>query len=1237
MRISSWPRPASRGNTQSPPQCLLAVGLFGTLSRALTFNAIPSPNVDFSKLGQVGIAGDFNGVSLYEFQGQTEQPFSSNGSRQLMTRLPNGVFVDLVSADASIKDMCVFQGQVILGGNFTSVDGKQSVGVAAFNPSTSEISALPGLSGQVSSLLCDDDAGIVYVGGSFRAEGSFNAITWLASSSWASLPFAGFNGPVTSIAKASNGHIIFGGSFTGLGNASTPGIPDAQTVNLNAANLSTYQGSTAAGFSDPKNVICNAGGTDGPSKTWLLEDNVPGNWAASFGFGFQPTKLRLRNTHQDGRGTRAWMFTAQPNNGIMNFTYIDPETGKNMSCTNQCPLSNDSNVKFQDFHFVNHIGMNAFRIDISAWYGQGGGLDSIELYQDDIYTFAINEFNEPPCANSSTPSESTPTGPWAVTPAGDSNSEYLSAVLSKPITSDAASVVFHPDIRESGDYIIKLYTPGCLQDRTCARRGQVDVFGTLNTTSGRQHLNQGRSIYQSNEFDKYDQIYFGNVDVSSSSFRPSITLAPVAGQSLSSDDMVMVAQRIGIERMNSSGGLNGLFDYDPTKATVDTSDFDSSAVNKLGSTFDSQSAVLSLVTTDSRTYVGGNFTSSNISNIAAVDSNGQTRLLDGGLNGAIMAMYESDGQLFVGGTFVDTQKGGDTGLSHIAVYDEEQNKWTALGGGVDGAVMNVVPMTLNLTGNATEEAIALTGDFLRILPFGDFGAINTTGFAVWVKSRSNWLQNLDMSVPLLDGQLVTSLLNAPDNAELYAGSISSQSLRAYGVASTNGVLSNFPIKILPPTLSENRTSAKVSKRASPINATDTVSGVVTGLFDTNNGRNVTVLAGHFVTTATNGSDIYNLAFIDRKNSDSVTGLGTELPSEAVFLALAVQGDTIFAGGRVNATIQESPVNGLISYDIAGSSLDNQPPVLAGSNVVVSSIALRPSSSDLYVGGSFDTAGSLPCPAVCMLDTGKNQWSRPGFELSGTANTLLWSSNSMLFVGGQLRMNNENVFLASYDASANSWSTFDGASNLPGPVTALTAADEKRDKLWVAGTRSDGTVYLMKYDEGWASAGITLEPETTITSLQMFSLTKDHDKSDLVDPGQALLLTGSIRIPDFGTASGAIYNGTTLEPYILTSSINTTVGAGSLSKIFVEKDNFFTSSSRRRLALGFIVLIGLAISLGLMLFIVVAGLALDRYRKKRDGYMPAPTSMIDRGSGMQRIPPHELLDNLGRGRPGVPHV
>ncbi|KAI1814083.1 cellular morphogenesis protein [Poronia punctata] len=1236
MRITSSRRSAVRGHAQSRLLWGFAAAALATVSQGLTFTPVPNPNFDFSKLGQVGIAGDFSGISFYEFEEQSKAA-KSNGSQQLMSRLPNNAFIGLHGVDASIEAMCVFQGNVILGGNFTSIGDEESTSVASFNPTTSEIKPLSGLSGQVSSLLCDDDAGMVYVGGSFHVADSLNAITWLASSKWASLPFAGFNGPVTSITKAPNGHIIFGGSFTGLGNTSTPSTRDAQTVNLNAARFSTYQGSETPGFSDPKNVICNSDGS-GPGKTWLIEDNVPGNLAASFDYDFRPTKLRLRNTHQDGRGTRTWSFTAQPNNGIMNFTYIDPATGRNLSCTNACPLSENASVEFQDFHFVNQIAMNAFRIDISAWYGQGGGLDGVELYQDDIYTFAVNDFNEPPCAKSHAPSESTLTGDWDVTPARTSNSDYLSAVLSKPITSDAATVIFYPDVREAGQYSIKLYTPGCQQDGTCERRGQVNVFGAFNSTGGNIPLNRGNSIFQTNVFDKYDQIYSGLIDVPTGSFRPSITLSPVAGQSLSSDDMVMVAQGIGVDKMKTTGGLKGLFEYDPSKATVDTSDFNSLAFNKFGSTFNDGSAVRSLISTKSRTYIGGNFTSRSAKNIAALDSKGEPVQLDGGLNDEIIAIYSSDDQVFVGGAFDNTQNGDTAGLSHVAVYSEKDNRWTPLGAGVNGVVLSIVPLTLNLTGKTTEEIIALTGDFTQILPFGNNNAIETSGFAVWVKSKSNWLQNLDMPIPLLDGRLTTSLLNAPNGTELYAGSISSQSLRAYGVAAPDGVLRNFPIIIESAPSSSDGPAKTLSRRASTLNSTTSSSGVLAGLFDANNGRNITVLAGHFTANATKGSTLHNLAIINRKDSDSVTGLGTELPSESTFLALAIQGDTVFAGGRVNGTIKDSPVNGLISYDVESGSLNTQPPVLAGNDVVVSSIAVRPPpSSDVYVGGSFDTAGSLPCPGVCMLNTENNQWFRPGSELSGTVHTMLWSSSSTLFAGGQLKLNDADVFLASYDVSGNTWVEFDGASNLPGPVDALTPANEKRDKIWVAGKQSDGGVYLMKYDGTWKSASITLQPDTIVTSLQMFSLTENHGKSDLVDDNQALLLTGSIDIPGFGTVSGAIYNGTTLQPYLLTSSMNTTRGSGSISKIFVEEDKFFTPKPKKGLALGFIVLIALAVSLGLMLLIVVAGLALDRYRKKRDGYMPAPTSMIDRGSGMQRVPPHELLDSLARGSPGAPHV
>ncbi|KAL7629269.1 hypothetical protein AAE478_000789 [Parahypoxylon ruwenzoriense] len=1235
MKVSYWSSCAKRSCAQMSPSWLLTLASLASLSRAISFNPIPDANLDTSQLGRIGIAGDFSGISLYQYEGQTEQPFNSNGSQQLLTRLPNGVFLSLLEADASIQTMCVFQRQVILGGNFTSLGGVQSPGIASYNPDTSEVIPLAGLSGQVNSLLCDDSAGKVYVGGSFRAENSTNAITWLASNTWASLPFAGFNGPVTSITKAPSGHVIFGGSFTGLGNTSAPSTPDSQVINLSTATIEADQSTSAAGYSDPKNVVCKADAAGGAGNTWLLDDNTPGTWRASFSFGFEPTKLRLRNTHQDGRGTRTWRFTAQPLNGIMNFTYIDPVTNQNASCTSECPLSDDPAVEYQDFHFVNLVGMNAFRIDVSAWYGNGGGLDGVELFQDDIFSFAVNDFNEPSCANSSTPSNATTTGPWTVTQSGQSNSQYLSAQLSKPVASDAASVVFYPNIRESGEYIIKLYTPGCLQDGTCLRRGQVSLSGTL-TASGTNRTMDTRILYQTNEFDKYDQLHIGSVDASSSSFRPSITMTPVPdqAQSIPGDDFIMVAQRVGFELINSTGGLNGLFEYDPSRATVDTSDFASSAFVKLGSSFSPYSAVTSLVATNDRTYVGGNFTSDDVRNIAAINNDGQTVALDGGLNGEVLSMYLSGSQLFVGGRFNNTRDGSSSGLTNAAIYDSGSNKWTPLGAGVNGAVTSIVPTTLNLSDSTTEDVITLTGDFTQLLAFGSNEAAETGGLAVWVKSRSNWLQNLDVPVPLLDGVLSTSV-EVSGNETLYAGSISSQVLRAYGAATLLNAPGNFPIGIRPPASVSSNAASGVSKRSTLANSTEAIAGVVTGAFYESDGKNMTVLGGHFIAEASNGSAIYNLAFIDGADSNSVTGLGSEVSEDSVFLALAIQGDNVFAGGRINGTIQGSPVNGLLSYNLASKSFNAQPPALDGDNVVVTSVNVRPNTGDVFVGGSFDKAGSLPCPSVCLFGAGSNQWNRPGFELGGDVYSMMWSSDSVLLAGGNLTINDTTAFLASYDASSSRWSLFSGASDLPGPVNALTAASRDGSQVWVAGTQSDGTTYLMKYDgSSWMSAGVSLDRSTEISSLQMFTVTESHDSSSSLDSKQVLMMTGSIGIPGFGIASSAIFNGTTLRPYALTSNID---GAtGSISRIFVQNQNFFTSLGGG-MPVGFIVLISLAISLGLMLLIVVAGLALDRYRKRREGYIPAPTSMFDRGSGIQRIPPHELFGSLGRGGSGAPTV
>ncbi|GAB0132870.1 hypothetical protein EsDP_00001292 [Epichloe bromicola] len=1238
MRLPFRQRRSRRPPISMLDSTLLALAaLAPSVCRAIHFNPAPSANLDFSNLGRIAIAGDFNGISLYEYEGQIAKPLPTNGSEFLLARLPNGALAPIVSTDASIRAMCVLKNadggtkRVVIGGNFTSLDGTQSTAIALFNPNTAEITPLKGLEGEINALYCDDDGGkTVYVGGNFKGSNSTNAISWTEANGWANLPFAGFNGPVNAISKTSNGHIIFGGSFTGLGNASTPSQRDSQIVNLSGANITATNGASTKGFRNPKNIVCSAG-NDKAGNTWLAADRVPATWEATFGFGFQPTKLRLYNTNKDGRGTKTFRFLAFPINGIMNLTYVDPSTGQNASCTSECPLANGRNTKFQDFYFVNRVGMNSFQIAISEWYGAGAGLSGIELFQDDIFAHAISNFNEPRCKGIQFPSTATTTGPWKQSPSAQSNSDYLTASFGGDVNSNSASVVFTPNIVESGNYTVNMYTPGCMPDQTCSMRGKVNITGTMST--GTVNADFSTTLFQTNYYDKYDQIYFGYVEKSSDSFKPSVTLTPMAGQDVQS--LMVVAQRVGFTLTKSTGGLNGLFDFEPTKTTFDVSAFEESAINKLGSEFGRNSAVKSLVTSGDALFVGGNFTSNNFVNVLAITGgNKQTATsLDGGLNGQVLDMHLEGTKLYVGGSFNGTLDNKQE-LRHVAVYDTKSNSWSALGGGVDGVVDNVVPMSINLSSETVEIAIAVSGSFSECNAFNGKSAAQADGFAVWVPSQQNWLQNLDQPLPTYNGILTASLQNVTDIGDLFAGALSSAQLRANGAAtlSSNG-LGTFPFKIDP---QRKSSSSKLKARETISNST--LQGVITGTFYSNDKANMTVLAGHFSARSANGSSINNLMLIDGNNNGAMSDLGSGISADSTFMAVALRDSVLYAGGMVTGTVNGAQVQGLVSYDLATRSFGSQPAPISGKNGTVAAITVRPDTDDVYVGGSFEKAGALSCQGLCIYNANSQQWTQPSNGLSGEVLGLLWSSKTTLVVGGDMLANNtEKRYLALYDAGKEVWLAFPGADSIPGPVQVMTPASGDGSQVWIAGkSAKDGSVYLMKYDGSkWMTAKETLPANTILRSLQIFPLTKTHDKTDLLGEKQALMMTGSIVIPDVGVASAAIFNGTHYRPYALTT--NSGNAPGTIARIFTQKDDFF-SSGESHMPLVFIVLIGLAISLGLILLMVVAGIMLDRLRKKREGYTPAPTSMYDRGSGIRRIPPHELLESLGKSRPGAaPHV
>ncbi|SPN97020.1 related to Pst1p [Cephalotrichum gorgonifer] len=1217
---------------------LAALVLVPSPARALDITPAPAANLDFSRLGKVGIAGDFTGVSLYEYQGQSANTVSGNDSESLLAQLPNGAFASLASSDASIRSMCTYTGSngdvagVIIGGNFTSLNGKESRAIALFNPDTGEVTALDDLEGQVNAVYCDQDTNKVYVGGNFKKEDSMNAISWSADDGWTDLPFAGFNGPVSSITRASNGHIIFGGSFTGLGNTTTSSTPDEQVINLSDADITSTSSTTTAGFSDPRNIICKTDSVDGAGNTWLLADRSPGSWQASFGFGFRPTKLRLRNTHQDGRGTKTWRFTVIPDTGILNFTYVDPKTNEERSCTSECPLSDDPDVPFQDFTFVNSVGMDGFRIDISDFYGAGGGLNGIELFEEDISAFAINRFNEPSCARLATGASATATGPWREAPSAQSGSMYLTSQLQDPITEDSASIVFFPNIKDSGNYSVNMYTPGCIGDGTCGSRGQVNVTGVMSKDN---KVTFSTSLYQTNNFDKYDQIYFGFIDASSTSFRPSVTITPLAGQSL--NEMVFVAQRVGFSLISSSGGLNGLFDYDPEAQEIDESDLSSSAVNKLSSDFSGGSKISSVASSGDVIYVGGDFSSSDAHNVISINSEDERiASLDGGLDGAVAAILLDGSMLYVGGKFSKARGGDVNGLNNVAAYDTDKNSWVALGAGLNGNVHHVAALKITLGDEDAQTAIAFSGDFTECLEFDSNPASEVSRLAVWVPSQNNWLQNLDQTVPAYSGLLTASILDLPDIDALYAGSVAYSQVGASGAATlTDGTLGRFPVKIHTQSASTSG-SSKVGRREllSPDNG---IAGVVAGTFYEGNNKDMTILAGRFSAELSDGTVTNNLVIIDSSDNDKVIGLDSDIGDNSTFSAVAVRDGILYAGGLVTGTVSGDSVNGLLAYNLDSNSFPNQPPPLSGGNSSVSAIAVQPKTGDILVGGSFTQAGSLPCPGVCIYDPGQTSWRQPGVNIQGDVHSMIWTSDTVMVVGGSLTVNGStDTPLAMYYSETQSWDTYPDADSIPGPVVAMTLGSSDGNQIWIAGHAKDtGSVFIMKHDgTGWLTAPKDVLPQSIIRSMQVFSLTEKHDATDLLPERQSLVLVGSIGLPDFGKASAAVFDGQSFQPYALTT--NSGDSASSMARFFTQKQDFFTAGGDD-MPLVFVVLICLAISLGLMLIIVLAGIVLDRMRKKREGYMPAPTSMIDRSSGMRRVPPSQLFEGLGRERPNIPQV
>jgi len=192
------------------------------------------PSIDLSSFGQVGIGGDFEGISLYQFTSQN--PSAQQGSGDgVFIQLPNGALGLLGRAQGTISSLCALNSGLFIGGNFSSIQGVNASNIASWNFTSGTFAKLNDrdILGSVSTLYCDSIGNQVYVGGDFQSGGSNNAIIWNSNAGhWQDLPFGGFDGPINTIQQGNNGNVLFGGIFDSLGNGTTAALSDRQVVNL---------------------------------------------------------------------------------------------------------------------------------------------------------------------------------------------------------------------------------------------------------------------------------------------------------------------------------------------------------------------------------------------------------------------------------------------------------------------------------------------------------------------------------------------------------------------------------------------------------------------------------------------------------------------------------------------------------------------------------------------------------------------------------------------------------------------------------------------------------------------------------------------------------------------------------------------------------------------------------------------------------------------------------------------
>ncbi|KAF9484449.1 hypothetical protein BDN70DRAFT_989542 [Pholiota conissans] len=1114
-----------------PPIPTLLFALTIALSQHAAHAALPQ--VDFDRMGKVGLAGAFAGLDLFTDAAVSFDPTTAT----LLSRAVDGSLTRLASTNSggSILAGCALDNVFYLAGSFSSINSVSAANVASYTPSSGAFAALGsgGPSGQVNALFCDTKGSKLWAGGSFSSPGHAIAIFDPKAGTWSSAPFGGVSGAqaeVTSITtNSSDASLFFAGSFlTSFGSGSivlngtnNPNVPfsvgatpfssSLVPVPLQNSEVDPSRTTAQEGFNDIHNILCPAG-SDGSGNSWFAaDDSTPLITIRTFS-SISVNGVRLGNTFQPNHGTTGFSVATIPDNNVRTLKFVDPTTGQNATCTNPCPLSTDSSILYQDFLFDGPLDITGVQIKLSSFTGSGPGLHILQLLSSGAFASSIASNNTQSCF-APNPSNNTQTGNWQpvrapTTLPGTTQTVLVSDVAVGTPSSSAPTFTWFPYVSAAGNYDVNLLIPGCNALQDCAKRTSVQVT----VFPGADLPPFITNVTQQNTEDAVQLLYSGPILPSSPNFVTTITMAlalePLgSGQNgqyeLVADRVQLVLRSANVTsdsnattQSSTVGGARGFgfLEWPRTSTAVDstidgTKFFPNSSLTALdtlgfdafsalggASGFAGDSVILNAVAhhPSGTIYIGGSFTfssgsASGSANIVAFKNGALVAVSGSGLNGEVTSLVLNGDQLYVGGSFTDTKASSTSGK---------------LGGIAlyDVSKDSWSPLVAGVNGAVAslgllDDQVQIAGNFTQVLPTSTSSTgISATGFATWDIKTSTWVN----SGGFVAGKM--TFIGNGTESQFVAGAVSAvQKFGASGlVMLANGDANGPQIKPLAAGLS----------------------GVVSASQSSLARRSLT---HHH--SARWISHIPTLSSIFARQAPATTQSPVSLPAALPAVAPAVLAGTFWTNS--SSSRQLTVLGGNFTFTATGTStlsegvalFDPESSVITalnGPQVNGTVRALLVDGDSLYVGGEFTISGAS-VNGLALYDLAKGEWDFNSLQAlqPASASTVVVRSISkstskptVVIVAGSFAQAGSLrcQAICSFDTTSKQWNALGGG--ILGEVASVVYAGNNQNLLIAGGSMSlsdntEGNVLQYSIDNStWTVVGSGADIPGPISALEV---------------------------------------------------------------------------------------------------------------------------------------------------------